>query len=227
MRHRPSLSDDRLTGSEDDETTEARVFDAASLQGRGANPVGAGSPNRIEGVALHPGSSCEWKTSNGTITAGQGTSQNACTAGPIGPPAEFRAKEANSSGCGVCGCGSITVAPRGSTVLLLCLPAANSTRGLLHPSRSGDTDAAAVPCALRQPVGSRVCFREPRRSGAGACGARYEPPGRRDQAAHQHRQHPRGADAARQRYPPPLEEQDGRSQNRQRLRGPRPMSSLA
>jgi hypothetical protein len=79
--------------------------------------VGAGSPNRTASVPAHTGSSYSWVIGNGTITAGQGTSQIIFTAGTAGTPLTLLVKETDSSGCtSAAGTAAVAVAPAGSAV---------------------------------------------------------------------------------------------------------------
>ena len=59
----------------------------------------AGNPNQTASVAAHTGSTYAWLITNGTITAGQGTSQITFTAGIAGTPLTLSVTETNSSGC--------------------------------------------------------------------------------------------------------------------------------
>jgi len=61
--------------------------------------VTAGSPNQTASVASHAGSTYAWLITNGTITAGQGTSQITFTAGVAGTPLTLSVTETDSSGC--------------------------------------------------------------------------------------------------------------------------------
>ena len=61
--------------------------------------VAAGSPNWTASVATHAGSTYAWLITNGTITAGQGTSQITFTAGVAGTPLTLSVTETDSSGC--------------------------------------------------------------------------------------------------------------------------------
>jgi IPT/TIG domain. len=78
--------------------------------------VEAGSPNRTASVPLHAGSTYLWTIENGTITAGQGTSQITFTAGVGGTPLTLSVTEQNACGS-VSGNATITVTA-GSAVFL-------------------------------------------------------------------------------------------------------------
>ena len=79
--------------------------------------VGAGSPNRIASVPAHAGSNYAWILTNGTITAGQGTSQITFSAGTAGTPLTLSVTETDSLGCAsLPGNASVTVAPAGLAV---------------------------------------------------------------------------------------------------------------
>ncbi len=96
--------------------------------------VGAGSPNRIASVPNHAGSSYAWIVTNGTITAGLGTSQITFTAGTAGTPLTFSVNETDSSGCtSAAGTATAEVAPAGSAVQFYTLT----------PCRQLDTRAGA------------------------------------------------------------------------------------
>jgi hypothetical protein len=72
----------------------------------------AGTPNWTASVPDHAGSTYAWLITNGTITAGQGTSQIVFTAGTAGTPLTLTVTETQASGC-VTGAGfaSVTVVP--------------------------------------------------------------------------------------------------------------------
>ncbi len=74
--------------------------------------VVAGTPNWVANVPFNSGSTYAWIITNGTITAGQGTSQIVFTAGAAGTPLTLTVTETQVSGC-VTGAGfaSLTVAP--------------------------------------------------------------------------------------------------------------------
>jgi hypothetical protein len=83
--------------------------------------VGAGSPNRTASVPAHTGSSYSWVIGNGTITAGQGTSQITFTAGAAGT-LTLAVTESNAGCVGAPGSATVSVAPAGSAVLFYSLP---------------------------------------------------------------------------------------------------------
>jgi hypothetical protein len=77
-----------------------------------ASPVAAGSTGNTASVPQHAGSTYAWTIGNGTITAGQGTSQITYTAGAAGTPLTLSVTESNSSGCtSGAGTATVTVAP--------------------------------------------------------------------------------------------------------------------
>ena len=79
--------------------------------------VGAGSPNQIASVPAHAGSTYAWTITNGTITAGQGTSQITFTAGTAGTPLTLSVTETTASGCmSASGTATVAVLPAGSAV---------------------------------------------------------------------------------------------------------------
>jgi hypothetical protein len=72
----------------------------------------AGTPNWTASVASHAGSTYVWGITNGTITAGQGTSQIVFTAGTAGTPLTLTVTETGASGCILApGIASLTVVP--------------------------------------------------------------------------------------------------------------------
>ena len=72
----------------------------------------AGTPNWTASVPSHAGSTYAWAITNGTITAGQGTSQIVFTAGTAGTPLTLTVTETLSSGCiGGGGIATLTVVP--------------------------------------------------------------------------------------------------------------------
>jgi hypothetical protein len=74
----------------------------------------AGSPNWTANVPAHVGSTYAWGITNGTITAGQGTSQITFTAGTAGTPLTLSVAETTASGCvTAAGTKTITVTPAG------------------------------------------------------------------------------------------------------------------
>ncbi len=84
--------------------------------------VGAGSPNRTASVPAHAGSIYAWTIGNGTITAGQGTSQITFTAGVAGMPLTLSVTETSAPGCvSAPGSATVTVAPAGSAILFYTL----------------------------------------------------------------------------------------------------------
>jgi len=85
--------------------------------------VGEGSPNRTASVPLHAGSTYAWTVGNGTITAGQGTSQITFTAGTAGTPLTLSCIETNASACvSAPGTAAVTVGPAGTAVLFYTVP---------------------------------------------------------------------------------------------------------
>ncbi len=98
----------------------------------------AGTPNWTASVPNTAGSTYAWGITNGTITAGQGTSQIVFTAGTAGTPLTLTVTETLSSGCiGGGGIATLTVVPPPSATKLLrgdALPAAR------HADRRGDAD---------------------------------------------------------------------------------------
>jgi hypothetical protein len=72
----------------------------------------AGTPNWTASVPNHAGSTYAWGITNGTITAGQGTSQIVFTAGTAGTPLTLTVTETGASGCILApGIASLTVVP--------------------------------------------------------------------------------------------------------------------
>jgi hypothetical protein len=105
------------------------------------------------------GSSWFWTVQNGTITAGQGTSQITFTAGMAGTPLTLSVTETNASGCvSAPGNATVTVAPTGSGALFYTLPPCrvldtrNSTGPLgappLQPGATRTFDVTASPCGI-------------------------------------------------------------------------------
>jgi hypothetical protein len=94
----------------------------------------AGTPNWIASVPNHAGSTYAWLITNGTITAGQGTSQIVFTAGVAGTPLTLTVTETGASGCILApGIASLTV-----------VPAPSATRFYtVTPCRQLDTRAGA------------------------------------------------------------------------------------
>ena len=85
--------------------------------------AGAASPNRIATVPINAGSTWAWGITNGTITAGQGTSQIRFTAGTAGTPLTLSVTEMNSAGClSALGTASVTVLPAGSALQFYTVP---------------------------------------------------------------------------------------------------------
>ena len=97
--------------------------------------VGAGSPNLTASVPNIMGSTYAWTIGNGTITAGQGTSQITFTAGVAGT-LTLGVTETNAAGC-VSAPGSATVSVLASGSAMLFYP--------LIPCRLVDTRNAAGP----------------------------------------------------------------------------------
>lgn len=74
--------------------------------------VAAGTTGWTASVPAHAGSTFAWLITNGTITAGQGTSQITFTAGTAGTPLMLSVTETGSSGCvSAPGTATLTVAP--------------------------------------------------------------------------------------------------------------------
>jgi hypothetical protein len=72
----------------------------------------AGTTGLTASVVLHAGSSYSWGITNGTVTAGTGTSQITFTAGTAGTPLTLSVTETNSSGCpSAAGTATVTVLP--------------------------------------------------------------------------------------------------------------------
>jgi hypothetical protein len=85
--------------------------------------VGEGSPNRAASVPDNAGSTYAWTIGNGTITAGQGTSQITFTGGASGTPLTLSCVETDASGCvSAPGAATVTVGPPGSAVLYYPVP---------------------------------------------------------------------------------------------------------
>jgi hypothetical protein len=83
----------------------------------------AGTTGLTASVVPQAGSSWFWTVQNGTITAGQGTSQITFTAGMAGTPLTLSVTETNASGCvSAPGNATVTVAPAGSAGLFYTLP---------------------------------------------------------------------------------------------------------
>ena len=77
--------------------------------------VGAGAPNHTASVANTAGSTYAWLITNGTITAGQGTSQITFTAGTEGIPLTLSVTVTSALGCtSAPGTAMVTVGPVGS-----------------------------------------------------------------------------------------------------------------
>jgi hypothetical protein len=129
--------------------------------------VGAGSPNRTASVASHAGSTYAWTIGNGTITAGQGTSQITFTAGAAGTPVTLSVVESNPDPS-VCiaspGNASIPVLAGGKAVLFYTVPPCRvlDTRttpdGPLAgpPLQPGATRSFTVTAACGIPAGARA-----------------------------------------------------------------------
>ncbi len=97
--------------------------------------VGAGSPDRTASVPNNMGSTYAWTITNGTITAGQGTSQITFTAGVAGT-LTLGVTETNAAGCASApGSATVSVLASGSAMLLFPLT----------PCRLVDTRNAAGP----------------------------------------------------------------------------------
>jgi hypothetical protein len=88
-----------------------------------APTVGAGTPGHAASVAAHAGASYAWTIGNGTITAGQGTSAIAFTAGAAGT-LTLSVTETSSSGCAsAAGTATVTVeAPGAATQFYTVTP---------------------------------------------------------------------------------------------------------
>ncbi|MFI5120388.1 MAG: hypothetical protein ACHQM4_08240 [Thermoanaerobaculia bacterium] len=92
--------------------------------------VVAGSPNWTASVAAHAGSTYAWLITNGTITAGQGTSRITFTAGAAGIPLTLSVTETDSTGC----------ASAPGTATLAVVPVASAARfHTVTPCRQLDT----------------------------------------------------------------------------------------
>jgi uncharacterized repeat protein (TIGR01451 family) len=97
--------------------------------------VGTLSPARTASVPSHPGSTYAWTITNGTITAGQGTSGITFTAGVVGT-LTLGVTETSSAGCASApGSATVNVLAPGSAMLLYPLT----------PCRLLDTRNAAGP----------------------------------------------------------------------------------
>lgn len=96
--------------------------------------AGAGSPNRVASVPNNAGSTYAWTIANGTITAGQGTSQITFTAGAPGT-LTLGVTETNGGCVSVPATADVSVLPAGSAVLFDAIP----------PCRLIDTRNAAGP----------------------------------------------------------------------------------
>ena len=97
--------------------------------------VGAFSPNRTASLLFPFGSVIAWTIANGTITAGQGTSQITFTAGAPGI-LDLGVTESNPPACySFQGSALVTVAPSGSAVLFYTVTGCRliDTRGPLGP----------------------------------------------------------------------------------------------
>ena len=123
----------------------------------------AGTTGLTASVVSHAGSSWFWTIGNGTITAGQGTSQITFTAGAAGTPLTLSVTETNASGClSAPGNATVTVTPASSTNVFFTLPPCRvlDTRnptGLLgapalQPGATRVFDIAASSCGI--PVGA-------------------------------------------------------------------------
>ncbi len=117
--------------------------------------VGQGSPNRLAGVVTHAGSTYAWTITNGTITAGQGTSQVAFTAGAAGTPLTLSVAETNGSGCtSAPATATVTVAPPGSAVLFYTVAPCrqlDTRTGSGTPIAAGGTQTVVMtgtPCGI-------------------------------------------------------------------------------
>jgi Carboxypeptidase regulatory-like domain len=114
--------------------------------------VGAGSPNRTAGVPAHAGSTYAWVITNGTITAGQGTSQITFTAGTAGTPLTLSVTETTAPGCvSALGTATVTVLPAGSAVLFYTVTCRQLDTRSGSPISPGGTLAVALtgaPCGI-------------------------------------------------------------------------------
>ena len=121
--------------------------------------VGAGSPNRTASVPSHAGSTYAWTIGNGTITAGEGSSQITFTAGTAGTPLTLSVLEMSSLGCpSDPGNATVTVAPSGSAVLFYTLtpcrildtrnPTAPLGGPSLQPGATRTFDVVASTCSI-------------------------------------------------------------------------------
>jgi hypothetical protein len=115
----------RLTASDGMKTSITTVSITATTSGCSiAQPVvtapalvGENSPNRTASVASHAGSTYAWSITNGTITAGQGTSQITFRAGLQGT-LTLSVVETSAAGCvSAAGNATVDVAPAGSALL--------------------------------------------------------------------------------------------------------------
>jgi len=125
--------------------------------------VVAGSPNWIASVPSHAGSMYSWTIGNGTITAGQGTSQITFTAGTAGTPLTLAVTEMNASGCvSAPGTATVTVAAVSPAALFYTLTPCRvlDTRNQagplgapsLLPGATRTFDISVAPCGI--PVGA-------------------------------------------------------------------------
>jgi hypothetical protein len=115
--------------------------------------VGAGSPNRVASVPDHAGSTWAWIVTNGTITAGQGTSRITFTAGTAGTPLRISVTETNPSGCvSDASSATVTVVPRGSaTLFYTVMPCRQFDTRSASPLAAGGTRAVVLtgsPCGI-------------------------------------------------------------------------------
>ena len=115
--------------------------------------VGAGSPNWTANVPAHAGSTYVWGITNGTITAGQGTSQITFTAGTAGTPLTLSVTETTASGCvSASGTATITVAPAGPVGLFYtvtpCRQLDTRSRSPISPGGTLAVVLTGAPCGI-------------------------------------------------------------------------------
>jgi PKD-like domain len=115
--------------------------------------VSSGATEQTASVPAHAGSTYAWGITNGTITAGQGTSQITFTAGTAGTPLTLSVTETNASGCvSAAGTATVTVLPAGSAVFFYTVtPCRQLDTRSGSPISPGGTLAVALtgaPCGI-------------------------------------------------------------------------------
>lgn len=172
----------RLTAS-DGANTSITLVSLTASSGGGCTPppapaitapaiVGADSPNRTASVANHGGSTYAWSVTNGTITAGQGTSQITFRSGAPGTLV-LTVVETNGGCSSPQATANVTVAPAGQALLFYPLYPCrmySTPGGSGAPLASGEIRTIAPAGACGIPASAKALAANATVVGPGATG---------------------------------------------------------